>query len=157
MLITIITDASWCPDTGAAGWGAWIVCTRGRIITGNAFKQKMRSSSAAELGAVVNAIHTALKSNLIQENDSVLIQSDSLHVVDLISKKRKIPNRPFEIEAMGFLERWVEKYKLTLRTKHVKGHTSGKTKRTWVNNYVDIMSRKHMRKKRNGNLDRTKT
>ena len=35
--MTLFTDASWCPESGAAGWGAWYKCNgmaRGEVVGG---------------------------------------------------------------------------------------------------------------------------
>lgn len=34
MRVTIISDASFCPNTKAAGYGGWVVCNRGNNANG---------------------------------------------------------------------------------------------------------------------------
>lgn len=40
MLVTIVSDASFCVDTGAAGYGIWIACDRGKLKLGGRFKKQ---------------------------------------------------------------------------------------------------------------------
>lgn len=123
MRATVIADASWCPQTHAAGWACW--------IAGDGFKSKgfsgpvhklCDSSNEAELQAV--AIGVGLAHQLYGATN-ILVQSDCTHV-----EKHFRPLCP-----PG----------LTLRYKHVKGHTTIKDSRSWANRWCDREAKNNMR------------
>lgn len=76
MRVTIIADASFCPDTNVAGYGYWIACERGKDGGGGEMKGRVESSLIAEMQAVVNALYISIRKNLVQANDHVLLQTD---------------------------------------------------------------------------------
>lgn len=75
MLVTIIADASYCPNYNVAGYGYWIVCDRGSDGGGGPLGKgnKVENSTVAEMMAIVKALYKACQSNLVQVQDVVLI------------------------------------------------------------------------------------
>lgn len=144
MLITIIADASYCPDTGAAGYGYWVVCTRGRHIGSGSIKKPVANNNAAEMMALANALHQAHAMDLVQTGDHVLLQTDCLAAIGGFTNQRKNITQE-ELQVAAFLKSYVQKIGVTVSYRHVKGHTRGKTPRTWVNNTCDDLAGKAMK------------
>lgn len=146
MLVTLFTDASWCPETKVGGWGVWVKSNRGVRQAHGAFKNPPASSNEAEFLAAVNGIFFALKSGIAQNDDTILIQSDCIRVVEIFNSKL---TRFSEIEktALDLLRKWRDTHKITIKSRHVKAHTSNKNKkpRSWVNNTCDRLAKKSMR------------
>lgn len=67
MRVTIIADASWCPDTYLGGYGFWIASERGKMPGEGVFKRKCNNSCEAEAMALVNALHVGIKNNLVHK------------------------------------------------------------------------------------------
>jgi ribonuclease HI len=124
---TVITDASFCPQTKAAGWAAWIRLGKGKLIKrSGVFKIAPKDCTEAELWAAYNGIHIAKAKGA----EKVLLQTDCLAAINVI-KKNKTKNEK------GYLE-----------LRHVKGHTNFTGARYWVNRWCDREAKKQMRKQR---------
>jgi len=133
---TVITDASFCPHTRAGGWAAWINVNwpegrHERILRGGQFCDLPKTSGEAEKWACYNGIWIAAHMGA----RDILVQTDLLSLVN---------NRPPDYQEAA--ARWPSEVKV--RWRHVKGHTAGKDRRTWVNNWCDREARKHMKEQR---------
>ena len=138
MFATVITDASFCHKTKAAGWAAWIVSDSGRILKSGNFKRRPETPFQAEYWASCNGIHLAA----LNGATSVLLQTDCKGVIDAISKNKGVIAKIRELHPS-----------LQIKTRHVKGHTSAKNPKTkgsryHVNRWCDEMARTEMRKQR---------
>lgn len=147
MLVTIFADASWCPDTGAAGYGVWCKSDRGTFHKGGSFQDLYRSSGEAEAAALVNAVFFAQREGILIPADRVLLQSDSLHALGIL--RGAIPQRTRnEQEAFTRLHEWRKRYLLDIEYRHVKGHNADGSRRSWVNQLCDDLAGKAMRSRR---------
>lgn len=119
---TIITDASWCPDTLAGGWASWITINLGeevvRIKRSGRFKDLAKSAEVAEIWALENGIYLAKD---YCDNANLLAQSDCAGALRVLRKKYG-----------------------RVKFRHVKGHTTKNDARSWVNRWCDKEARKHM-------------
>lgn len=152
-----MTDASVCP-TGAAGYGFWIVSARGGTPGGGAFKTHIKDGYEGEFKAVVNALSYGVTNNLIQANDDVLVQLDNKGVVEILKGKAK-PREDLEV-AYSLLKKILSTHKLTLKARHVKGHTKVNDQRSKANRMCDMRARlamKEARQRANANSQSTKT
>lgn len=127
--VTVIVDASFCPQTRAGGWAAWLTSDKGRVQKAGCFHDLPQNSTQAELWAALNGIWFALEHGATH----VLIQSDCQGALLKIS--RGIP----ELSLFNGL---------FIKTKHVKGHTQTKDARSYVNRWCDSEAKKHMHKQR---------
>jgi len=130
---TIIVDASHCPDTKASGWGAWIRFNQTQCLKkSGTFKKRPVNSTQAELWACLNSIHIAMqfKKDLTQ----ILIQNDCMEVIQKLNTRK-------------FIKRYINDT-ITLKARHVKGHTSRTEARFWVNRWCDSVAKVHMRTQR---------
>jgi ribonuclease HI len=162
--VTIITDASFCPASRAAGWAAWIKAD-GRdsaLVSGPFTKIAPVSSGEAEFFAVANALFKAVKDGFVGERDKVMIQSDCVAVLEamlwgLDCQESQHPNgcglnrprtRPALCagggeKALTTIGAMAAPLGLELVVRHVRGHTSGGG-RQWVNRACDRAARKAM-------------
>lgn len=149
MLVTIMTDASYCPDTGAAGYGYWIASNRGKCGGGGPLRRLLASSTTAETLAVANALHIAFKLGAAEIRDSVLVQTDCQAVIELFEGRRR-PVDGTEQEAYFHIQRIINKYFITLHFKHVKGHNAREgSARSVANHMCDKRARYFMKQMRN--------
>lgn len=135
----MITDASYCSKSGAAGWAAWIAPDIGeRQRYSGEFKTTQPSSTWAELRAAYNGLHLAY----LLGARTILLQSDCVVIATALNK----PNGKY-----GFRE-FRDLYLPDLKEvnyRHVKGHDyKNRAARSWVNRWCDQEARAHMRRHR---------
>jgi ribonuclease HI len=169
-MITIFADASHCPRTNAAGWGAWAKATgwpQGSSF-GGPIRSTVLNSGEAEIAALTNAVIRAHNRGWLTDIPGVMLQSDSLRTLQLVLQAtpnaspsdhkdgakivaQKLLPSPFEEKALTIITEVL----LTIPTvllRHVKGHREGNG-RNWVNRTCDDIAKKHMaveRAKRGG-------
>ena len=147
MHVTILADASHCPDTRAGGYGYWIASERGKKGGSGSFKGRVVNSTVAEMMAIANSLYEAVRHNLVLENDCILFQTDCEAAIFAFTGKRSVTQE--EGKVVSYVRKVVRGMKLTVSYKHVKGHTSNKQARFAANNACDRAARKAMRKARN--------
>jgi ribonuclease HI len=147
MWVTIIADASFCPDTGKAGYGFWIASQRGKMGGDGVLKGIVENNIAAEIMALLNALHAARKSELVLQNDSVLLQTDCQPAIDALRRQRQSITEQ-EMNLVAHYESFCEEHSLHIRLKHVKGHSDKEDARYVVNNICDRKARRNMRQAR---------
>lgn len=147
MRVTIITDASWCPTTKVAGYGFWVACERGRRRGGGTIKALVPSSLAAEMMAMVNGLCHGMRFGMVANGDVLLIQTDCQAAIDTFRRFRN-PGCDVEAQVVEHMETICGTGNITVEYRHVKGHTNGRTPRTYVNNYCDAEAKKYMRARR---------
>lgn len=139
---TVITDASFCPDTKAAAWAGWVKVDGVReAIKGSGRLRECSDSTLAETMAAANGIWMAASRGARH----ILIQSDCMAVIHLVEGKSKSPRL---LEVMRQLRTYDCMRGVTLSARHVKGHGVIKDTRTWVNDWCDKTAGEIMGKQR---------
>jgi ribonuclease HI len=158
----MFTDASHCPHTKAAGWGAWAKRSEwdaGRVAGGR-IDRIVESSTEAELCGIANALHHFAYVGALDGITSVMIQCDSTMALGAICKaipdarqspgkgrrdvkviQPRTPHAAIEREALEHIRRLTLTRRVILR--HVKAHQEGQG-RSWVNGKCDGMARRYM-------------
>lgn len=146
MLVTIITDASFCPDTFAAGYGVWVASDRGRGTFGGPL-HGVTDSGEAEIKAACNGLHHAISNGYVMRGDRILIQLDCMPAISVLSRKCKPRHK--EVEALEWIERIASSNGLTLLFRHVKGHNKNCAKpRTLAQTKCDETAYMYMKMER---------
>ena len=161
MLVTIFADASFHMESQCAGWAGWAKSTRATISGSGPIKHQVASAGEAEMCAIVNAVHIAIKKGAAMAGDILLIESDCLDALGALERRTPLSS-PKGRTLHG--KRWVRKRKrrqtiidvfakvtegYELRFKHVKGHQDGsKCARSFINNECDRNAKRHMRAER---------
>lgn len=164
-MITLFVDASHCPTSWAAGWGAWAISDhwdRGKTAGGMIF-QEVSNSSEAELAAIVSACKWLESLDIWEQEKVLMIQSDSHRALRLVINGIPSAEVRHHKESAHFrgkhpsasatekvlykeLAKVLTDRKIYLR--HVKGHASGNSTRHGVNNLCDQIARRNMNKHR---------
>ena len=140
MLVTVFTDASWCPHQKVGGWGAWVKCSNGSESASGVFKHKnILSAQQSELMAIANGLTLAILR--FPEATKIGVHSDCLNGLEAIEGKRKILPRDQKAVIKCIKEASAGRI---VYFKHVKGHVKNGDRRNWVNNLVDDLARKRM-------------
>ncbi len=167
MHMTLFSDASFCPNTGAAGWGAWAKCelwSEG-VLFGGGFKSLLSASGEAELCAIANAMHVLGAGGHLSAVSTLMIQSDNLRALGLVKASvpgtsirdhadgAKVPHLTrvdvsgTERRGLGIIQSEVASGGFVLHLRHVRGHRPGPS-RHWVNRQCDRIAKKHMHERR---------
>lgn len=146
MLVTINTDASWCPDTLIATYAFWAVSDNFRIVKTGTFKNKCLNPSEAESKCIINA----LKSVLIHKDiTNVIINTDSQQSIDLFTTSTshlRGENKETWASLRKVYKEVCGSVKITFR--HVKAHTRVSDARSFVNRWCDTQAKKQLREAR---------
>lgn len=171
-MITVFVDASHCPNTKAAGWGAWAKghgWERG-ITCGGPLKMSPLNSSEAEMAAMAAALQVLADGDCLTF-DTVMLQSDSLRTLQLIRQTLpacratnhaesvaiptgKLYASPIEKNALRIIHAILHEH--TVYVRHVRGHQHGEG-RNWVNRTCDDIAKRHMRQMRHMRQGKRKT
>lgn len=149
MIVTVICDASFCPDTKSSGWGVWIKSARGKCVRSGSFTNKPEKSYEAEAMAVSIAVFLAFKYGIARAGDKLLIQSDCLmviHAYNGIMSEKKIS--PVLQQTISYTRDLAKERDCKIQLRHVKGHAPQEGNRNYVNEICDKMARKVMKAQR---------
>ena len=148
MWVTIIADASFCPETGKAGYGFWIASSRGKLAgDGAMLVPKVKNNIAAEMMALLNAMQAGIKKEIILIGDNLLLQTDCQPAIDAFLRLRNNISKQ-ELELVDWYDTFCSNHNLTIKFKHVKGHSNDPASRYVVNNICDRKAKRNMRRAR---------
>lgn len=154
MRVTIIADASFCPETGATGY-AYSVTTScrensnvtKRLFNSGSLQDPVQDSTVAEIAAIAIAIYGAINEGLTSSGDLILVQSDCTAALRAIQAERDW--RPgTETNVLTAIHAMCHSNNFTVECRHVRGHTSHEGKRYHLNRKCDIAAKAQMRSRR---------
>jgi ribonuclease HI len=131
--ITIFADASYCPDTGAAGYGGWV--KHGNPAQTLEFFGPITASNStmAEVEAILITTSFIPILGIDTYNKIVVITTDCTSAIDIINKQRLLDK---VIPGVQF------------KLKHVNGHRGTETPRNAVNTKCDRLAYNSMLEER---------
>jgi ribonuclease HI len=166
-LVTLFCDVSYCPNSKAAGFGAWYRTDdmeKGEFF-GDGVPVACKSSNDSEFWGAVLAIRHVLKT-IGTKVKTIVLQCDNINALSWIREFHPnaaavgdhhgthgipLPSKtyPKSMEtAVAVIRAMDPSVKVWL--KHVKGHDhKSKSARSWVNQRCDDLAREHMTAKRN--------
>lgn len=145
-MITLMTDASFCPRTGASGYGVWFRTNNNTYQRGGNFKEDPKSAVEAEMMAVAIGVSLACKSKFIKEKPFILIQVDSQDAIRQLEKLA--PANHIAMRVVKMLKKLSEEYDMKYRFRWVKGHAAGRAPRNYCNHICDRLAGQFMRSQR---------
>lgn len=151
MNVSIFADASLCPKTRVAAWGAYCRSDRGISYEGAALKSSYKVTGDAELHAIVNAVHLAFRSGVAQPGDILLVQSDCAEAIRMIEGEQPARRRGSKA-GVDKLHALVKSKNAKLSMRHVKGHSGRGTGRFAANTHCHQLAIEAMREKRDSIL-----
>lgn len=152
MNVTILSDASYCPEYKVAGYGFWIACGRGKLGGGGQITEEVEDTNAAEMMAICNSICYGVDRRLIEPGDRLLVQTDSLAAIDRLQGKRVVTLTPQQERIIAYYQKVVRGLDLTVVFRHIKGHTGLPEARYVANRMCDKRARDHMRAARSAKI-----
>lgn len=147
MLVTLMVDGSYCPHTGAGGYGFWLASERGRMPGGGPMQTRASDACEVEMRGVCNALVQGFNGGLIQQGDHILIQTDCKAAIGAFLHQRQSLSDA-EREAVRFLWSFKNNRDVSLSFRHVKGHSKRPEARYAANNHCDERAKRYMRAER---------
>ncbi len=135
--VTINTDASY--KEGTYGYAFWITYGENKRFFGSGYGFNLKSCHEAEIIAIRMALEKLSKEGQFIRSPWLVINSDSKSAMFAIQKPKKGSNAEKAFQALEAVE-----YHLQVehtRFRHVKAHKHTKTKRNWVNDWCDRVSK----------------
>lgn len=142
MLITIIADASHCPDTHAAGYAYWMASDRGKLFGSGSMHNPCDSSVIAEMMALVKGVYYGIKDGIIHPGDKLCMQTDCVGAIQKLQKLQNVS--PAEEVVTKYFNKITSQLSLTFYFTHVRGHTKVQDGRSFINRKCDKKARHHM-------------
>ena len=146
--ITVFSDASYCPDTHAAGGAYWARSDTHRA-QGAFSLEGVTASHEAEVMAACNGVlqlaqEPSFRAELEQGRTTRLVL-----VVDCLAIKQALEGSPVPLSVTGRkavtdVLALRKRLGFFLKVNHVKAHTGGKQPRQWVNRWCDTAAREKM-------------
>lgn len=145
-VMTINTDASHDPKTGAGGYAFYIKCDLFKIKKAGKFKDQTPSPLDAELKCIGNALATLLAQKELPEAKYLIINTDCLSAIRVI--KNPIIKRGKEVHK--YYKDLISKLNSKRNElRHVHAHTNKTDKRSLCNDWCDREARRYMKEQRN--------
>lgn len=144
MIVTLMTDASHCPSTGAGGFGFWCVSNRGKLMGGKPLSGRIQDAYQAEIKGVANSLVIGFRAGIIQQGDKVIIQLDNLAVVTGINGKLKKIRKDIN-QVLNFINSFKIENNLSIECRHVKGHSKNTDSRSTANKHCDSRAKEQMK------------
>lgn len=156
--VSIFADASFCQQTGSAGWGGWMVGGGLRAQTaGGPLRERCLTSHEAEALALANALHVAKARGYLRHGMLVMLQSDCAPVLSHLRRRlpstvdapmasivdgiscpqAKKPPSPAIARAMEAIAAMAEALDLRFVVRHVRGHQGGDASTGQGRNFVN--------------------
>lgn len=147
MRATIICDGSYCPETGAVGYGYWIR-SYGKLLKGGGHVDyPIACSIGAEMIAVANSLYHACEGGILEQGVTVLVQTDCVAAIERFQGMDRTLDATMN-RAVRYLMHLQSKWGVVINFRHVKGHTIRTDPRYYCNRFCDKTAKTHMREKR---------
>lgn len=146
MIFTIYTDASMCPWTKAAGWGAWMRDQRRSFSFNGVIEHEMRNTTDAEIAAMAYAMREAKRVFEISRGDMVVFVTDSENARQAINH-RSIRRNRLQDNIRNYLIQSLPSH-ARLKVNRVQGHSTDDGVRSRVNDIVHNLALDAMRLER---------
>lgn len=153
MLVSLFTDASYCPDTKVGGYGVWAKCELGQVDGYGPMKRDVANSTVAEALAVYAGLQLIAQQGWLPRVTKILIQTDNTQVITYIAnlgkRPRPLPKGDWLKNFVTALDQYSLYHDVRLTARHVRGHQrSSLATRFWVNNKTDKLAKKGLKEAR---------
>ncbi len=145
-LITLFTDAGFCPDRRIGVWAAWAKCDGRTMRVSGVLRGPVPNSTIAELRALVNGVHCVLGQIGPVPGAKIIAQSDSQIAITVFqgtgytrASKRVL------VDAERERMRAMTAGRVVIEYRHVSAHKGTATPRNAVNTWCDLECRRHLK------------
>lgn len=128
--VTIMADASYCPNTGSMGFAGWVKYGLGDTKEIFGTSRTVKHSLEAEIEAIERTLEYVIGQIPIQHK-KIVVQCDCIGALEAIQGR--------------WDRRFRRKGAIGLRTKHVKGHSNRNEPRYKLQKWLDKKAKEKMR------------
>lgn len=143
--LSLFTDASFDPRRKLGTWAFWCRGNKAFHEGGGILKGAIKSSNEAEIKAIVNSVHYLINNDVLQQGDSVLIQTDSVVAVKFYMHSFRHASL---CEVRDRFDALIADYNIEYQIRHVKGHVTAGEARHYVNNRCDAIAKHFLQQAR---------
>lgn len=149
-LITLFTDAGFCPRTRLASWAMWAKADGVAIRRSGMFLERPIGSDVAELKAMANGISLVISIMRPAHGAKIIAQTDFIAIVSAMTapKIKRAKTRDRWQAAIDVVRDKLARSGVTVEYRHVKGHKGTKTPRNAVNTECDKECRRLLKEAR---------
>ena len=146
MLISLFTDAGFCPKAGIGTYAVWAKANGRTIRKSGVLKSKQDGSDLAELRALVNGVAFVVSMMRPPIGSRIIAQTDCLSAISAVTGQgyRNKKARERVADTLAFLQRTIEAGQLRVEYRHVKGHKGNVSPRNAVNSWCDAECTRHL-------------
>lgn len=150
MLITLFTDAGFCPHTGIGTYAVWAKESGKTLRKSGVLRGTMEVSAIAELRALANGIALVLSIIRPSPGSKIIAQLDCQDAINaMLGTGYKKPRQQERVRsAVEDARRRLIEAKVSIEYRRVPGHAGRGTPRTAVNTWCDSECRRHLREAR---------
>lgn len=144
LLITLFTDASWCPKHKVGAYAAWMKVDGRTERAAGPLRGTIASSGQAEIAAMINGFWLIGKLLKPRRGTVVIAQTDCEEVRRVLDPQRPLPPKDKRLALRLRGLEVIVGLGLAVDLRHVEGHKGTKTKRNAVNTWCDAAAREAM-------------
>jgi ribonuclease HI len=139
LLITLFTDAGFCPDRKIGTWAAWAKCNGVTSMVSGALRGNVEGSDIAEMRALVNGVCAVLARIKPPRGSRIIAQTDCQSAINAMLgtgyKKKQAKHRVRH--ATDEMRKRLTAAGVQIKYRHVPGHLGMATPRNAVNTWCD--------------------
>src|SRR5487761_2065467 len=151
-LITLFTDAGFCPKTHVASWAAWAKANGQTYRQSGVMNGKIDTSDIAELRAIANGVAMVMRHMKPTRGAKIIAQTDCAAAMQaILGTGYKTPRAQRRVKsAVDYINNRLTAAGVSIEMRHVSGHKGTATPRNAVNTSADMECRRQLAIARNG-------
>ena len=152
MLITLFTDAGYCPIIRRGSFAAWAKADGGTMREHGVLQGELETAGVAEARAVVNGLFLATRKFRPEPSSRVIVASDCEEAMKALTNALTPKAMKRHADAVAHFQRICDRHQLSVSFRHVKGHSVLTDTRRWVNRWCDKACTRALKEIRRENL-----
>jgi ribonuclease HI len=150
VLITMFTDAGFCPDTRLATWAMWAKVNGASVMHSGVLRDRPDSSNVAEIFALANGMVAMTRLIGPPRGSRVIAQTDSTTAIAAFEGRAYLrkKSRPTVSAALDVMRATIERFDLVVEYRHVPGHRATVNPRQTINTWCDRECKRLLRQAR---------
>lgn len=150
MLVTLFTDAGFCPDTRCASYAVWAKANGRTLRHAGVLRGEVPGSEIAELRALANGVALVLSTIKPPAGSRIIAQTDCQVAINAMlgTGFKKAHAQERVRHAVEDIRNRLLAAEVAIEYRHVRGHKGVVTARNAVNTWCDAECTRHLRQAR---------
>lgn len=149
-LVTLFTDAGFCPHTNLASYAVWAKADGGTLRKSGVLRGKLETSDIAEMRALANGVALVLSAMKPRNGARIIAQTDCQSAISAMlgtGYKKKAAQERVRHATEVVRDKLIAAG-VTIEYRHVGGHMGNRTPRNAVNTWCDGECRRWLKQAR---------